>query len=79
MHYSKPRQERFQRSARATLAATSRLVATRRLRTTLYENCSKGTCTVKAGKGGGSGEVKELHHGQCDSNGADLYSAHHND
>ena len=43
------------------------------------ETFSKGTCTVKAGKGGGSGEVKELHHGQCDSNGADLYSAHHND
>jgi len=36
------------------------------------ETFTKGTCTVKAGKGGGSGEIKELHHGQCDSNGADL-------
>ena len=36
------------------------------------ETFTKGTCTVKAGQGGGSGEVKELHHGQCDSNGADL-------
>ena len=36
------------------------------------ETFTKGTCTVKAGKGGGSCEVKELHHGQCDSNGADL-------
>jgi NADH:ubiquinone oxidoreductase subunit 3 (subunit A) len=32
----------------------------------------KGVCSVKAGKGGGGGETKELHHGNCDSNGADL-------
>ena len=32
----------------------------------------KGTCTVKAGQGGGSGEIKDQHHGQCGSNGADL-------
>jgi len=36
------------------------------------ETFSKGTCIVKAGQGGGSGSIKELHHGQCDSNGADL-------
>jgi hypothetical protein len=36
------------------------------------ETFSKGTCTVKAGQGGGGGEIKDLHHGQCDSNGADL-------
>jgi hypothetical protein len=32
----------------------------------------KGTCTVKAGQGDGSGEIKDQHHGQCGSNGADV-------
>ena len=32
----------------------------------------KGTCTVKAGQGQGGGETKDLHHGQCHSQGADL-------
>ena len=36
------------------------------------ETFSKGTCQVKAGQGGGSGSIKELHHGSCNSNGADL-------
>jgi hypothetical protein len=33
---------------------------------------SKGTCTTKAGQGGGSGEIKDQHHGQCHSQGADV-------
>ena len=33
---------------------------------------SKGTCTVKAGQGQGGGEIKDQHHGQCGSNGADV-------
>jgi Tfp pilus assembly major pilin PilA len=33
---------------------------------------SPGTCTVKAGNGQGGGEIKESHHGTCDSNGAAL-------
>jgi hypothetical protein len=28
-----------------------------------------GTCTIKQGNGGGSGAVKEQHHGSCKSNG----------
>ena len=36
------------------------------------ETFSKGTCTVKAGKGQGGGEIKEQHHGQCGSQGADV-------
>jgi hypothetical protein len=36
------------------------------------ETFSKGTCTVKAGQGGGGGEIKEQHHGQCGSQGADV-------
>ena len=32
----------------------------------------KGTCTVKAGQGGGSGSIKEQHHGNCGSNGSDV-------
>jgi phage baseplate assembly protein gpV len=30
----------------------------------------KGACTTKAGQGGGSGEIKDQHHGACNSNGA---------
>jgi len=33
---------------------------------------SKGTCVTKAGQGGGSGSIKEQHHGSCNSNGADI-------
>jgi hypothetical protein len=33
---------------------------------------SKGTCTVKAGQGGGGGSIKEQHHGQCGSQGSDV-------
>jgi type 1 fimbria pilin len=33
---------------------------------------SKGTCTVKAGQGGGSGSIKDQHHGQCGSQGNDV-------
>jgi len=33
---------------------------------------SKGTCITKAGQGGGSGSIKEQHHGQCGSQGSDL-------
>jgi hypothetical protein len=36
------------------------------------ESFSKGTCTVKAGQSGGSGSIKEQHHGQCGSQGADV-------
>jgi hypothetical protein len=36
------------------------------------ETFSKGTCTVKAGQGGGGGEIKDQHHGQCHSHGADV-------
>jgi Spy/CpxP family protein refolding chaperone len=36
-------------------------------KTTTFE---KGTCTTKAGMGGGSGEIKEQHHGQCGSQGS---------
>ncbi len=32
----------------------------------------KGVCTVKAGKGQGSGEIKEEHHGQCHSSGSEV-------
>jgi Spy/CpxP family protein refolding chaperone len=38
-------------------------------KTTTFE---KGTCLTKAGQGGGSGEIKEQHHGQCGSQGADF-------
>jgi hypothetical protein len=38
-------------------------------KTTTFE---KGTCTTKAGQGGGGGEIKDQHHGQCNSNGASL-------
>ena len=31
---------------------------------------SKGTCVTKAGQGGGSGEIKDQHHGACNSNGS---------
>jgi hypothetical protein len=33
---------------------------------------SKGTCVTKAGEGGGSGSIKEQHHGQCGSQGSDV-------
>ena len=33
---------------------------------------SKGTCVTKAGQGGGGGEIKDRHHGSCQSNGADF-------
>ena len=36
-------------------------------KTTTFE---KGTCVTKAGEGGGGGEIKDQHHGQCGSNGA---------
>ena len=36
-------------------------------KTTTFE---KGSCTTTAGMGGGGGEVKDQHHGQCGSNGA---------
>jgi len=36
------------------------------------ESFDKGTCQVKAGEGKGGGEIKELHHGQCHSQGADI-------
>ena len=36
------------------------------------ETFSKGTCTVKAGQGGGSGSIKDQHHGQCGSQGNDV-------
>ena len=32
----------------------------------------KGVCMTKAGQGGGSGEIKDRHHGSCKSNGADF-------
>jgi hypothetical protein len=32
----------------------------------------KGTCTTKAGQGQGGGEIKDQHHGQCGSQGADV-------
>ena len=38
-------------------------------KTTTFE---KGTCTTKAGEGGGSGSIKEQHHGQCGSQGSDV-------
>ncbi len=31
---------------------------------------SKGACVTKAGQGGGGGEIKDQHHGSCNSNGA---------
>jgi hypothetical protein len=31
---------------------------------------SKGACVTKAGQGGGSGEIKDQHHGACNSNGS---------
>ena len=36
-------------------------------KTTTFE---KGACVTKAGEGGGGGEIKDQHHGQCGSNGA---------
>ena len=36
------------------------------------ETFSKGTCTVKAGQGGGSGSIKDQHHGQCGFQGSDV-------
>ena len=30
----------------------------------------KGTCQTKAGQGNGGGEIRDRHHGACDSNGA---------
>ena len=30
----------------------------------------KGACVTKAGQGGGSGSIKEQHHGSCKSQGA---------
>jgi hypothetical protein len=36
------------------------------------ETFERGTCTVKAGQGGGSGSIKDQHHGQCGSQGADV-------
>ena len=36
------------------------------------ETFSKGTCTVKAGQGGGGGEIKDQHHGQCGSSGSEV-------
>jgi hypothetical protein len=38
-------------------------------KTTTFE---KGVCLTKAGQGGGSGTIKEQHHGSCNSNGADF-------
>jgi len=38
-------------------------------KTTTFE---QGTCLTKAGQGGGSGTIKEQHHGSCNSNGADF-------
>ena len=32
----------------------------------------KRVCMTKAGQGGGSGTIKEQHHGSCNSNGADF-------
>ena len=31
---------------------------------------SKGACVTKAGQGGGSGSIKDQHHGSCNSNGS---------
>ena len=31
---------------------------------------STGACVTKAGQGGGGGEIKEQHHGACNSNGS---------
>ena len=36
-------------------------------KTTTFE---KGVCLTKAGQGGGSGSIKDQHHGSCQSNGA---------
>jgi hypothetical protein len=38
-------------------------------KTTTFE---KGECVTKAGQGGGGGEIKDQHHGQCGSQGADF-------
>ena len=38
-------------------------------KTTTFE---KGVCQTKAGQGGGSGTIKDQHHGSCNSNGADF-------
>ena len=38
-------------------------------KTTTFE---KGVCQTKAGQGGGSGSIKDRHHGSCNSNGADF-------
>jgi len=38
-------------------------------KTTTFE---KGACVTKAGQGGGGGEIKEQHHGQCDSQGSEF-------
>jgi hypothetical protein len=32
----------------------------------------KGVCQTKAGQGQGGGEIKDRHHGSCNSNGADF-------
>jgi cytochrome b len=31
---------------------------------------SKGACVTKAGQGQGGGEIKDQHHGACNSNGS---------
>ena len=36
------------------------------------ESFDRGTCTVKAGQGGGSGSIKDQHCGQCGSQGRDV-------
>jgi len=38
-------------------------------KTTTFE---KGVCQTKAGQGQGGGEIKDRHHGSCNSNGADF-------
>jgi hypothetical protein len=38
-------------------------------KTTTFE---KGACVTKAGQGQGGGEIKEQHHGQCGSQGAEF-------
>jgi hypothetical protein len=38
-------------------------------KTTTFE---RGACVTKAGQGGGSGSIKEQHHGQCGSQGSDF-------
>ena len=38
-------------------------------KTTTFE---KGVCQTKAGQGQGGGEIKDRHHGSCNSSGADF-------